>query len=73
MEGGDGGGAGARQLTVRLLIGAFIPRSQRGGETSQTERERERLERQKGECPTGLGVLGQQSVNGSSHKSGEER
>lgn len=26
-----------RGLTVRLLIGAFIPRSQRGGETNQTE------------------------------------
>lgn len=26
-------------LTVRLLIGAFIPKSQRGGGTNQTERE----------------------------------
>lgn len=57
-----------RGLTVRLLIGAFIPRSQRGGETNQ----RERLEMQKGECPKGLEVLRQQSVNGSSHKSSKE-
>ena len=57
-----------RGLTVRLLIGAFIPRSQRGGETNQSER----LEMQKGECPKGLEVLRQQSVNGSSHKSSKE-
>lgn len=42
----------SRGLTVRLLIGAFIPRSQRGGETNQ----RERLEMQKGESPKGLEV-----------------
>lgn len=37
------------------------------------ERERERLEMQKGERPKGLEVLQQRSVNGSSHKSSKER
>lgn len=55
-------------LTVRLLIGAFIPRSQRGGETNQ----RDRLEMQKRDCPKVLEVLRQQSMNSSSHRSSEE-
>lgn len=35
MAGEDGRERGPRGLTVRLLIGAFIPRSQRGGEANQ--------------------------------------
>lgn len=43
-----------------------------GAEGWRDQPERERLEMQKGECPKGLGVLRQQSVNGSSHKSSKE-
>lgn len=53
---------------MRLLIGAFIPRSQNGGETNQVESRDANRE----ESPKGLEVLQQQSVNNSSHKSSKE-
>lgn len=46
-------------LTVRLLIGAFIPRTQRGGETSQRDqrRRKENVQKVPGCCGNVQGVI----------------